>query len=194
MTYADTPIGQFLDAVASARVVPAGGSAAAVVGATGAALCEMACIHTIEKAEYADAADELTEVRTVLEARRSALLDLADRDAAAVDDLFAAAGDGNVDAAAKRATGVPLAIAEGCLGVVEQAVVVTAKANPNAVPDAAIGAFLAYGGLRSGVYVVQCNADQIPDAAFVEEVTRRASDVEAAGEAAAERVAENVGA
>ncbi|WP_348533021.1 cyclodeaminase/cyclohydrolase family protein [Halolamina sediminis] len=39
---------RFLADVASDRAAPAGVSAAAVTGALGAALCEMACIHTLE--------------------------------------------------------------------------------------------------------------------------------------------------
>lgn len=49
MDHVDRPVDRFLAAVASENLTPAGGTAAAVVGATGAALCEMVCIHSIER-------------------------------------------------------------------------------------------------------------------------------------------------
>ncbi|WP_144900770.1 cyclodeaminase/cyclohydrolase family protein [Halobellus captivus] len=57
----EAPIGTFLDDVASERVTPAGGTVVAVSAAMGAALCEMACIHTVA-ARGSDADDpDLTD-------------------------------------------------------------------------------------------------------------------------------------
>jgi len=43
----------FLDRIASEHVAPAGGSAAAAVGAIGAALAEMTTIHTLQRGQTA---------------------------------------------------------------------------------------------------------------------------------------------
>lgn len=188
MSYGDQHIEAFLDDVASRRVTPAGGTAAAIVGATGTALCEMACIHTIESDEDADVAGELAEVRDELERQREALLDLADRDTAAVDELLAASGDEATRRAEKTAIGVPLSIAEACLNVLECATVVTEKGNRNVVADAVAGVLIAHSALRSCVYIVRTNLERMADDDFVAETERRAVDVERSAERAVEQV------
>jgi len=175
-------------------VTPAGGTAAAVGGAVGTALCEMACLHTIGKDGYADVEAEMVELREEFRTRRERLLDLADRDAAAVDDLFdASREDADRTVAMKRATGVPLAIAEACLPVLEGAGVVAEKGNANAVPDAVTGAFLVRAALEACVATVRSNLDPIPDPSFVEEVAARAADLERAAAVEFERVTTNAG-
>ena len=91
MTVADRTIGEFLNDIASENVTPAGGTAAAIGGATGAALCETVCIHTIERDGPADGKTELAEIRTDLGTQRAHLLDLAERDA----EVVAAFGEGS---------------------------------------------------------------------------------------------------
>lgn len=192
MAYADRPIGQFLSEIASRNVVPAGGTAAAVVGATGASLCEMACIHTIGTDEDAGAAPELAEVGDDLGTQRTVLLELADRDAEAVDDLLTASRDRTPEAEAKRATGVPLAIAEACLTVIDHAVVVTEESDPNVRPDAVTGTFLARAALRAAVFTVRSNVGEISDPSFVEEMEERAAEVDESSRTAFDRVMANV--
>jgi formiminotetrahydrofolate cyclodeaminase len=192
MRYEDMTVGDLLDRVASRAVTPAGGTAAAVGGAIGTALCEMACLHTIGKDGYEDVEDEMIELREELRTRRDLLLDLADRDAAAVDDLFdASRGDADRTAATKRATGVPLAVAEACLPVLEGASVLAGTGNRNAVPDAVTGAFLVRAALDACVSTARSNLSRIPDRGFVEEVETRTAALERAAEAEFDRVTAN---
>lgn len=190
MGYEDQSITAVLDAIASENVTPAGGSATAVVGAMGAALCEMVCIHTIENA--GDETAQLDDVREQLHAQRDALLDLSNRDAEAVDELLGAVGEGETQPAAKRATGVPLAIAEACRNVLDHAVVVTERGTPNAVPDAATAAFLTHGALKASVFTVRYNTTDIDDESFVTEMGDRTETLEESGQAAFEKVLANV--
>ena len=193
MSYGERTIDQFLSDIASADVTPAGGSATAVVGATGAALCEMVCIHTVAKADHADVAATLADSRDELRATRATLLDLADRDGEAVDALLAAS-DEDMAAATRRATGVPLAIAEACRTVLDHAVVVTELGTTNAVPDAATGAFLARSALQAAVFTVRYNVRGMDDPSFVAKMEERAADVESDSDAAFEQVLANAGA
>lgn len=188
MTYDERTIGEFLDGVASREVTPAGGTSAALVGAIGTALCEMVCLHTIGRDEYADVAAEMADARDELGVQRELLLDLADRDAEVVEDLLGASGDGPAPTAArKRATGVPLAIAEACLPVLEHATVLTERGNSNAAPDAGTGSFLVRSALEASLFTVRCNLDGISDPSFVEEMETRAADLERAAETEFER-------
>jgi len=194
MTFADQPISEFLDDVASGQVTPSGGAVAAVGGAMGAALCEMVCIHTVGTDGSEAAADELSEVGDTLADRRERLLALADEDAATVDAVGAAiesGDDARMQAASKRSTEVPLETAEVCLDVVEHARTVTAKGTPVAVPDAAVGALLAAAALQASVATVRANLDMIDDESFVAAMKQRADEAEAAGKAALDEAVAN---
>ncbi|EMA10410.1 cyclodeaminase/cyclohydrolase family protein [Haloarcula marismortui] len=194
MTFADQPIGEFLDAVASEQVTPSGGAVAPVGGAMGAALCEMVCIHTVDTDGSETAADELIDVGGALADQRERLLDLADEDAAAVDAVGAAFESGDADriqAASKRSTEVPLETAEVCLDVVKQARTVTAKGAPVAVPDATVGALLAAAALQASVSTVRANLDMLDDESVVAAMKQQASKVAAAGEAALDEAVAN---
>ncbi|EMA08822.1 formiminotetrahydrofolate cyclodeaminase [Haloarcula vallismortis] len=194
MTFADQPIGEFLDDVASGQVTPSGGAVAAVGGAMGAALCEMVCIHTVGTDGTQTAPSELSEVGEALADHRERLLALADEDAAAVDAVgaaFESGDDARIQAASKRSTEVPLETAEVCLDVVEHAGTVTAKSTPVAVPDAAVGALLAAAALQASVSTARANLGMIDDESFVAKMEQRADEAEAAGEAALEEAVAN---
>lgn len=194
MTFADQPIGEFLDGVASGQVAPSGGAVAAIGGAMGAALCEMVCIHTVGADGTEIAAAELSEVGDALADHRERLLALADEDAAAVDAVgaaFESGDDTRIQAASKHSTEVPLETADTCLDVVEHARTVTAKGTPVAVPDAAVGALLAAAALQASVSTVRANLNMIDDEPFVAEMQQRAAEVEGAGDAALDEAVEN---
>lgn len=189
MSYGDQPIGDFLESVASSEVTPAGGTTAALVGALGTALCEMVCLHTVGKDGYADVEEEMAERQDELGNRRRVLLELADRDAAVVDELLAARRDeADRTAALKKATGVPLAVAETCLLVLEQATVVTEAGYGNAVPDAGTGSFLVHAALEASVFTVRTNVELVSDPAFSAEMETRAAEIERSAEVEFERV------
>lgn len=167
-------IDRFLSEIASENVAPAGGTATAVVGAIGASLCEMVCIHTVESDEAAEFAD----VREILRKQRNHLLDLAETDASVVDDLFGGADGQPDEPGLKRSIGVPLTIAESCLTVLELAVDVTATGNRTAVADAATGVVLTHASLRAALFTVRSNLGQSADPSFVAEIERRVAEIE----------------
>ena len=200
MSFADRTIDEFLDDVAANAVTPSGGAVAAVGGAFGAALCEMVCIHTIEKDDYADVRAELTEIRDELGARRGRLLELADEDSAAVDELQAAFETPNGEDRAellreksRRTAEVPLEIAEVCLDVLEHAKVVTAKGNRNALTDAGTGAFLAHAALQASIVTVQSNLGMVADANDITGIEKRSDEIDERSEKALTTVKSNLG-
>lgn len=199
MTFANQTINEFLERVASAAVTPSGGAVAATGGATGAALCEMVCIHTIGKDGYADVEQNLTRVRDELGTHRARLLELSDEDSTTVDELQEAfetpddkRRDEAIQEAAKRATDVPMKIAEECFGIIEHATVVTEKGNQNAIADAGTGAFFAHAALQASVLTVQLNLKMIEDMAFVAEVENRSTEIDDSAEEELEQVKANI--
>ncbi|RLM53573.1 formimidoyltetrahydrofolate cyclodeaminase [Halobellus sp. Atlit-31R] len=176
----DRPLGEFLDDIASEQVAPAGGSVIATTGAMGAALCEMVCVHTIAAGDAETSTATLGDLREDLERRRRSLLALADRDAAVVEELFGARRGQPSARLAKRATGVPLAIAEACLHVLEDADRVIDLGAGGVVADARIGASLADSALRASLWMVRANLDTLAESSFAAEVADRAAAVERA--------------
>jgi len=189
MDYRTATLDELLAAVASERVTPAGGSAAAVVGAVGTALCEMCCVHTA--GHDGTDAPGLAGVRDDLRRQREHLLDLAAADEAVVDDLFAAGGDPE-QSAVKRATGVPLTVAVACRTVLDLSARVAADGVRSALPDVETGATFVHAALRASLSTVRHNLDRASDEAFVDDVAGRVADVESGGERAYERVVRRV--
>jgi methenyltetrahydrofolate cyclohydrolase len=178
MNYRTPTIAEFLDRIASENVTPAGGTAAAVVGATGASLCEMVCIHTVENDEYVDAAGDIVAVHDELRRQREHLLDLAEADATIVDELFSTTTGEMNQSNVKQSIGVPLTIAVACGNILDLAVEVTATGNRNALADAGTGVILARAALRASVFTVQSNINQVTDQAFIDEVEQRITEIE----------------
>ena len=200
MGYDDTPIGEFLDAIASGRAEPAGGTAAAFAGATGAALCEMVCVHTVDAGrESADATgsdsghagsggrddgtdadadvDGFRALRAGLRRRRRTLVALGNQDAELVEALF---GDGGAPSARlrRRAAGIPLAVSEAALGVLTDAETAYDRGRDGVHADAKTGGHLADAAVRASIETVRINAAALPDRSFAADVERRAADVE----------------
>jgi len=188
MGYDEVRIGTFLDDVASERVTPAGGTVVGVAGAMGAALCEMACIHTINAREADDqqardgderAERSFEEIRDDLARQRRELLALADQDATLVDELFGGDAGDPTDRLQKRATGIPLATAESSLAVLEDAAVVVEGGRAGVVADARAGAYLADAAVQASLSTVRVNAASLPDRSFAETIVARADTIAA---------------
>ncbi len=180
MSFADATIRHFIDDLASGSPTPGGGSAAAVTGATAAALAEMVCNLTIGKDRYADVEDEIEEHREELAELRARLLELADDDAAAFDAVMAAfkqpKGDERSQAiqeASKQAAEVPMKTAERCMEVLQHAEPVARKGNQHSVTDAGTAALLAHAALHAALYNVSVNLGGIEDEGFCSEMADR---------------------
>lgn len=185
------PLVELLSDIASATVSPASGTAGGVVGAIGTALCEMVCIH-LQEADVSTDAD-LAELHRTLETGRDRLLTLAEADAAVVEELFGTDGNGDDPSICKRSVGVPLALAEACLAVLETATVVTGVADRPVVIDAGIGAYFVDSALRSALFTARSNVTSIDDESFRAETERRVADLESAADRAIRQVMENAG-
>jgi formiminotetrahydrofolate cyclodeaminase len=193
----DVSIGEFLDRVASERAAPAGGTAAAITAATGAALSEMVCVHTIAAADGRTSAapahggndappaedrdgpdpDGLIALREGLRRRRRKLVALGERDAALVDDLFGTDEDPSTRLQ-RRAAGIPLAVAEASVGVLADAETASRRGRSGVAADAKTGAYLADAAIRASLETVRINAAALQDQSFAATLETRAADIE----------------
>ena len=177
----DNSIELFLDDLASRKPTPSGGSAAAVMGAMGAALVSMVCNLTIGKTQYRDFEEEFKSVLTKAEELRRDLTKMIEEDVQAFDAVMRAYGMPRltkdetatraqaIQTALKTATLVPMRCCRACREVITLGSVVTEKGNRNVISDAGVAAVAAYAALRSAALNVFTNARAITDRIFAED-------------------------
>ena len=177
----DTSLELFLDALASRKPTPSGGSAAAVMGAMGAALVSMVCNLTIGRTQYRAVEEELKFVFTKAEELRRDLTKMIEEDVQAFDAVMrayrmprltkdeTATRAEVIQTALKTATLVPMRCYRACREVITLGRVVAEKGNRNVVSDAGVAAAAGYAALRSSALNVFINARLITDRVFAAE-------------------------
>ena len=183
----DRSIQEFLDRLASSAATPGGGSAAAIMGATGAALVSMVCTLTVGKSNYLEVEDEMKTVLREAEFLRARLTDMISEDIAAFDKLMAAYGlpkqtdeqksarSAAIQAGLKQATDVPLGCARLCAEVIALSHRAASNGNLNVISDAGVAALAAQAALRSAALNVYINAPSIKDRQFAD---KRIAEIE----------------
>ena len=174
----EQPVTQFLDELASSAATPGGGSAAAIMGALGAALVSMVCNLTIGKKNYAEVEPEMRSVLHDAEALRARLTDMVAEDIAAFNGLMAAYGlpkltdedkaarGAAIQHALRAATEAPLACARACAEVIKLSMRAAEVGNRKVISDAGVGALAAQAALRSAALNVDINVPSLQDQAF----------------------------
>jgi glutamate formiminotransferase/formiminotetrahydrofolate cyclodeaminase len=165
----------FLEALASPKPTPGGGSAAAYSCAAGAALVAMVARLTIGRKKYADADEQMRAVLAKAESLRQEMQAAVAQDTAAFDALMAAyrmpketeeqqdrRGQA-VEQATLHAARVPLLVAHRAVEVMEIALQVIALGNLNAISDGASGAAMARAALTGAGYNVRINIPGLKD-------------------------------
>jgi formiminotetrahydrofolate cyclodeaminase len=174
----DSTIEAFLDGLASQSATPGGGSAAAIMGAKGAALVSMVCHLTIGKKKYADVEAEMKAMLVKSEALRRALTGMVQDDVKAFDQVMGAYGMAKetdaekaargeaIQAALKLATDVPLNCCRAARAVIDLGAKAAEKGNLNVISDAGVAVLAAYAALRSAALNVYTNTKMITDRGF----------------------------
>ena len=197
----DTSIELFLDDLASRNPTPSGGSAAAVMGAMGAALVSMVCNLTIGRTQYRDFEEELKSVLTKAEELRRDLIKMVEEDMQAFDAVMrayrmprltkdeTATRAQVIQTALKTATLVPMR----CCRAYREVIIL----GRNVVSDAGVATVAAYAALRSAALNVFTNAKVITDRIFAEkqlvELEQLLSEADTATEASYELVKKKLG-
>lgn len=174
------PIQTFLDELASKSATPGGGSAAALMGAQGAALVSMVCHLTIGKPKFAEVETEMQNVLKKAETLRTQLTDLIQADIDVFNQLMSkyalpkesdeekAIRSAAIQEVLKDATDVPLQCAYACVEVIQLSKIAAEKGNPGVVTDAGAAVMAAYGALKSAALNVYVNAGSLKDKAYAE--------------------------
>lgn len=175
----DKPVELFLDELASKAPTPGGGSAAAIMGAMGAALVSMVCNLTVGKKGYEAVEDEMQRLLADAESVRARMADLVRADMAVFDQVMAAyrlpkdtdedkqRRAAGIQAALRAATEVPLDCARLCAQVIRLSRVAADRGNCNVISDAGAAVMAAHAALKCAALNVYINVGSLKDEAFV---------------------------
>jgi formiminotetrahydrofolate cyclodeaminase len=176
-------VAKFLDDLASGAPTPGGGSAAAIMGAMGAALVSMVCNVSIGKKGLEAVEPEMKTLRERSEELRARLLEMVAEDIAAFDGLMAAyrlpkASEIDksrrteaIQTSLRAATETPLDCARACAEVIDLAQRAGEAGYSGVISDAGVGVLAAYAALRSAALNVYINAPALKDKEFARQVT-----------------------
>lgn len=176
-------VGVFLDDLASAAPTPGGGSAAAVMGAMGAALVSMVCNVTLGKKGQEAVESEMNAVRDLSERLRAQLTAMVAADIAAFDGLMAAYRLPKASEAEKEsrgaaiqdnlraATETPLECARACAEVIALSRRAGLSGYSGVVSDAGVAALSANAAVRSAALNVFINVPALKDRDFAAQAT-----------------------
>src|SRR6202022_139861 len=174
---------KFLDDLASGQPTPGGGSAAAIMGAMGAALISMVCNVTIGKKGYEGGEAEMKAVREESERVRRRLTAMVAEDIAAFDSIMAAykLPKASEDDKARRAAAIQAGLRRApepppeCAGACAEVISLSRRASEhgylNVISDGGVGVLAGFTGLRSAALNVYINTPGLKDRAFAEHAT-----------------------
>nr|WP_320132466.1 glutamate formimidoyltransferase [uncultured Holophaga sp.] len=186
---ASLKVSEFVLELSRQSPVPGGGSAAALAGAQGAALAAMVANLSQSKSPAPEAAVELAGAAEQAHRALDGLLHAVDEDTQAYRAYLAArrlprstpeerqVRDWAMEAGLRQAIEVPLRTAEDALGAMAAAAVAIRWGHPAAVTDAMVGLQLAHSGLQGGVWNVQTNLRDLPEAPWRAELAARCRDL-----------------
>ena len=149
--------------------MPGGGAASALVGALGAALCEMAANFTVGNKRYAESEDDMKNILERSEKLRVRLLELADEDAKAFPELSAAwklpkdypERKEIFDKAALNACKAPLEMVKCCCEAIDLLEVVMEKGNIMLISDVGCGVLLCEAAMNAAALNIYINAGSL---------------------------------
>ncbi|HYR86671.1 MAG TPA: glutamate formimidoyltransferase [Terriglobia bacterium] len=162
----------FVDRVASAEPVPGGGSVAALAGALGAALGQMAIRITREKKDFQRHADRYSDALDRLAPYAAALLELVDADAEAYNRVLAAYKlpktspdrDKAIQEALIRATEIPSRTANCAAEALRVLENLRSIIYSNVASDLQVGLQMLRSSLRGAIANMRINLTHVKDA------------------------------
>ena len=174
----DLSIKEFLDETSSSSPAPAGGSVYALTGSLAGSL-------TLMVANLSTDSEEIISLRQKGEQALEKLKKYIDEDTLAFSEVMKsyklpkttaeekALRSTSIQSALKKASLLPLSIAESCVDVLDLAVKAIQYGNPNAVSDGAVAGRIAYSGMWGAIYNVRINLSSIKDENFVSETREK---------------------
>jgi formiminotetrahydrofolate cyclodeaminase len=177
----------FVEQLAAPTAAPGGGSASAAAGAMAAALGGMVASMSRGKKAFVQYELQLSEAIQRLAEIREEMKAAIDADANAFHEVMAAfkklkehpEAQAEVDSATKKATLVPLGVAERSREVRHVLESLQQVTNPKMASDLTVGIALANAAVEGAVANVEINLSDLTDESFVADVTSRVTALKA---------------
>lgn len=178
--------GKYLDDLASKKPAPGGGSAAALIGATGAALLSKVANFTVGKEKYKSVEKEMRGILERSEALRGKFNKLCAEDVDAykkLSDAFKLPKDDGarkekVQNALKEASHVPLEVCKTAHEGMKLCLFVSQKGNINLITDTGIASLMFKCTFHSGLLNVEINLNGITDKEFINGIRKTLEPME----------------
>ena len=175
----------FIEQLAAPTAAPGGGCASAAAGAMAAALGTMVAGMSRGKKAYAQYERELSDALARLGEMREQFKASIDADAASFNEVMAAfkkakdhpEAQAEIEAATKKATLVPLVVAERAREVGRIIESLRAMTNPKMASDLTVGEALAKAAVQGALANVEINLGDIEDNSFLADVKERVKSV-----------------
>lgn len=183
----------FANELASNSPAPGGGSVAALSSSLAASLASMVFSLTVGKKAYLAYEEEIRNKidKNIIVAGilKDEFLLLMDEDTAAFNDVMAAfklpketdeekaVRSERIQEGYKKATLVPLKVAEKTMEIFELLEFAVEYGNANALSDAGVGALIALTGLEGAILNVKINIPSIKDEEFVNNVSKKCEEL-----------------
>lgn len=186
----DMTLRDLTDEVSRESPAPGGGSIAAAAGAMGAALSSMVANLTQGKAGSEEIDDIMTANAEKAQFLKDSLILAVDEDTNAfnlyMDALRMPKGNDQekqlrlekMDTGLKEAVKVPWLTAEKSFEAIKTAKVAAELGNRNSITDAAVGAQIAFAGVRGGILNVLINLKDIKDKKYVTQMEEECSKLQ----------------
>ena len=178
--YSEKPIKDYLAELASKSPVPGGGSVAALISGTAAALLGKVANFTVGKERYKAVEPEMTEVLSRMEGLVRDCNKLCSEDAVAYKKLSEAfklpkedaSRKERVQEALKEAIAVPFEICRKAHEGAKLCLPVAEKGNPNLMTDTGIASLMFECAFQSALLNVEINLGSIKDEGFILETRK----------------------
>ncbi len=200
----DLNLKQYMEITASESPAPGGGSAAAYMGALGAALGTMVANLSSHKKGWDERWKEFSDWAERGKKIQNELLNLVDEDTNAykgIMDSFSLpkttgeeklARKNAIAEATRNATLVPLKVMETAIEGYELINAMVKKGNPNSVTDAGVGALALRGCITGAFLNVKINIRGLEESEFTTRVISRADEIEKKSQVESNELLKNV--
>ncbi len=191
---------RFSDLLAAKITMPGGGSAAALTGSLGSALCSMTANFTLGKKKYADVENDVKRILENSERLRLRLLELSDEDAKAFPELSEAwklptdypEREKIYERAALNACKAPSEMVMCCCEAIDLILEIAEKGSIMLISDAGCGALLCSSAMQSAAMNVFINTSSLKDCQEAREIEEKIDNALSEYVPKAQKIAEKV--
>ncbi len=178
MELQDLTLKQFLEETGARKILPSGGSSAALNAAMATALIEMVANLTVGKEKYEDVEERMITIADIMSENRRYFLDAIDRDANTFNEAIKAfklpksnelenkIRNDKIEGTMKQASIVPMELAERAYNLFDDMIEIIKNGNISAVADGMVGLLNLRTAIIGSLMNVRANIKFISDDSF----------------------------